>query len=94
MQDLIEELIVAVAGTPLAPIVAELSGREGLPTFTPPGPWRADLSRTLVGLSPWQTLPDLDAESAKAVVSGLLLRNDDLDRSHDLSQDLPSRTGS
>ena len=94
MQNLIDDIEAAVADTALAPLVAELAARDDVPTFTPRGPWKRDISRKLLDLSPWQVLPNLDKESAGAVISALLLWNDDLHESHEFSQDLPSQTGS
>jgi hypothetical protein len=94
MSNVQADLVARLSETNLADAAARLNERDDLPSFTPATPFLPDLSRKLIHLNPCQAVPGINTESAGAVLSGLLLWNDDLHRSHDLSQNLPSKTGS
>ncbi|RKU30722.1 hypothetical protein C6497_03325 [Candidatus Poribacteria bacterium] len=78
-------------------VINKLEIGNPVPTLVPKNAWNDDLTNTLEGLS----LGDLfqghevkDDTYAQAIKSGLLLWNDALDESHEISQTLANETGS
>ncbi len=81
----------------IAEIIEKLESGNPLPPLVPENAWSSELTDTLLALS----LEELfDGQSLKddifggAIKSGLLLWNDALDDSHDVSQELGNNTGS
>ncbi len=81
----------------IAEIIEKLEAGNSLPPLVPENAWSSELTDTLLTLS----LEDLfDGQSLKddifggAIKSGLLLWNDALNDSHDVSQELGNNTGS
>lgn len=81
----------------IAEIIEKLEAGNPLPPLVPENTWSSELTDTLLTLS----LEELfDGQSLKddifggAIKSGLLLWNDALDDSHDVSQELGNNTGS
>lgn len=81
----------------IAEVIDKLEAGNPLPPLVPKSPWSTELTDQLLALS----LEDLfDGQSLKddifggAIKSGLLLWNDALDDSHDISQELSNNTGS
>ena len=78
-------------------VIEKLEAGNPLPPLVPNSTWSNELTEELLGLS----LEDLfEGESPKdevyggAIKSGLLLWNDALDNSHEISQELSNNTGS
>lgn len=81
----------------IAEVINKLEIGNPVPTLVPKNAWNNDLTNTLEGLS----LGDLfqghevkDDTYGQAIKSGLLLWNDALDESHEISQTLANETGS
>ena len=81
----------------IAEVIEKLETGNPLPPLVPENAWNSELTDALMEMS----LEDLfDGESMKddiyagAIKSGLLLWNDDLNHSHDISQGLSNNTGS
>ena len=81
----------------IAETIEKLEAGNPLPTLVPQKAWNSELTDTLESLS----LDELfEGESlknttfAEAIKSGLLLWNDALDESHNISQELGNQTGS
>lgn len=88
------DLATVLAGTPAGDFASTLRDRP-LPKLGPAPTWDKTLGIRQQSASALLAPRDIhDAESAKALKSGLLLRNDELDTSHTISQDIPSKTGS
>ena len=89
---------MAVTYTPaIAEVIEKLEAGNPLPTLVPEKAWSTELTDALASTS----LDELfQGESVKnttfgdAIKSGLLLWNDALDESHDISQGLSNQTGS
>ena len=78
-------------------IVQKLDARQPLPPLVPEKEWNSELTKQIqatpvTDLFNGQALKD--SSLANAVKSGLLLWNDALDDSHDVSQSIRSKTGS
>ena len=78
-------------------IVRKLDARQPLPALAPQREWDTELTKriretTATNLFDGQAVKD--PSLANAVKSGLLLWNDALDDSHDISQSIRSKTGS
>ena len=78
-------------------IVQKLDARQPLPPLAPEKEWDTELTKqiqaaSIADLFDGQTLKD--SSLANAVKSALLLWNDALDDSHDISQGVSSKTGS
>lgn len=88
-------LSTLLAGTAAGTIITALRNRPTLPKLGPARTWDKSLGIRCKGVSALLApLAVKNTEFANAVKSGLLLWNDELDASHTLSQDIPSRTGS
>lgn len=81
----------------IAEVIEKLESGNPLPPLVPDNAWSSELTDSLVDLS----LEDLfqvqslnDDTYASAIKSGLLLWNDALDDSHEISQTLENNTGS
>lgn len=77
-------------------IVQKLDARQPLPPLAPAKEWDTELTKRIQATSTAQLfdgLPLKDSSLANAVKSGLLLWNDALDDSHDISQGVGSKTG-
>jgi hypothetical protein len=92
-----ESLALLPAGHAWREVVQALAERGPAP-LVPSAPWQPKLSQLLLAGDPASLVGGQGGASAlsmaRAVQSGLLLMNDDLDASHKLSQDLPDSTGS
>ncbi len=91
--------LTAELGTTAAGHFAQaLDERSQPPALVPQheAPWRIDLAQQISSMTPEQLCGGSvkDLEGGKAVKSGLLLWNDDLDSSHTISQSLQGPTGS
>lgn len=78
-------------------IVQKLDARQPLPPLAPEKEWDTELTRQIQATSTAQLFDGRalkDTSSADAVKSALLLWNDALDDSHDISQGVRSKTGS
>ena len=78
-------------------IVQKLDARQPLPALAPQREWDAELTKQIQATSATDLFdgqPLKDSSLANAVKSGLLLWNDALDDSHDISQSIRSKTGS
>ena len=89
--------MVAEYNKTIAEVIKKLEIGNPVPTLVPENAWSNDLTDALSGLS----LEDLfqgqevkDDTYGKAIKSGLLLWNDALDESHEISQTLGNETGS
>ena len=76
--------------------VARLVVREPLPPLAPKNVWDLNLADEIDSANARQIFsqPPDDPEAELAIKAGLLLWVDDLERSHSLSQRIPSQTGS
>ena len=78
-------------------IVQKLDARQPLPPLAPEKEWDAELTKQIHETSTTELFDGRvlkDPSLANAVKSALLLWNDALDDSHDISQDVRSKTGS
>lgn len=83
-------------GTPLASFAARLQNRESLPPLMPKEPWNEGLQAILEGTDETELLGSdaVDPDYARSVKSGLLLWNDSMSESHEISQGITNATGS
>ena len=78
-------------------VIETLESGNPLPSLVPEDVWNSELSEGIVSASPEELLKGQtvkDETYAGAIKSGLLLWNDDLNDSHDISQGLSNHTGS
>ena len=78
-------------------VMETLESGNPLPPLVPDDVWNSELSERIVSASPEELLKGQtvkDETYAGAIKSGLLLWNDDLNDSHDISQRLSNSTGS
>ena len=78
-------------------VIETLESGNPLPSLVPEDVWNSELSESIVSASPEELLKGQtvkDETYAGAIKSGLLLWNDDLNDSHDISQGLSNNTGS
>ncbi len=80
-------------------VVEKLRARDPLPPLYPTRPWDESLSRQIVQASNEALFGTVSPGGAAATMmdacrAGLLLWNDDLDRSHDIAQGIADATGS
>ena len=83
-------------GTPLAMAAARLQSRDTLPPLVPEETWNEGLDALLQDYSETELvgIDDPDLDYARAVKSGLLLWNDSMSESHEISQGVENETGS
>ncbi len=77
--------------------IETLESGNPLPSLVPEDVWNSELSESIVSVSPEELLKGQTVKNetyAGAIKSGLLLWNDDLNDSHDISQGLSNNTGS
>ena len=89
---------MATTYTPaIAEVIEKLEAGNPLPTLVPQAAWSTELTDTLESVSLdelFQGEAVKDTTFGEAIKSGLLLWNDALDESHNISQGLANQTGS
>ena len=77
-------------------IIKKLKGRSPLPPLCPKQAWNSELSNQIEEISDTELMGRENSSelAAQAVRSGLVLWNDDLYRSHAISQQIPESIGS
>ncbi|NQZ69083.1 MAG: hypothetical protein HRT89_13550 [Lentisphaeria bacterium] len=88
--DIREQLKDSATNTNFGPIIETLLNREPAP-LVPEAAWNKDLNEQIAQLKPQD---GVDHTTWSTAVAGLYLWNDDIHKSHDICQDLPSSTGS
>ncbi len=81
----------------IAEIIEKLEAGNPLPPLVPENAWSNELTEALLDMSPEDLLQGQSLKDdifGGAIKSGLLLWNDALDDSHDVSQELGNNTGS